>query len=73
MSKATIVSKSIKGNEREAKLELRGGEKGTGRVLHTVRYWPWSGKSVDAAYNMIYNVAEREGVEVVPSPDREDW
>jgi hypothetical protein len=57
------------GQERRA--ELRGGAKGTGAVIQVVNYWPHSGSSVDAAYDIFQEVAEREGYEIVGT-DRDE-
>ena len=45
-------------------LHLRAGRLGTGRIIASTDYWPWSGKSVEAAYNHLYAVARREGYEI---------
>lgn len=47
------------------RMELRGGQKGQGRFLRAVTYWPWSPPSVDAAYDYIYAAADRWEVDVV--------
>lgn len=62
--KTRIVARNK--NSKEAELQLRAGLKGKGRVLAATLYWPWSDKSVDAAYDHIYNAAERLGAEIIP-------
>ncbi len=70
MDKAKVVYKNGNqtANGRERIMELRRGSKGTGEVLATVRYWPWSDKSVESADNYIFQAAKQADVEVV-----EDW
>jgi len=58
--KADIVSKRI--DSKNARLELRSGERGTGKVLHSVIYWPDSSRSEEEAYRLIHAEAERIGI-----------
>jgi hypothetical protein len=53
-------------NGREMRMELRSGAKGTGKLIQSVTYWPWSPKSVDAASEIMRQSAERAGVTVTP-------
>ena len=57
--KADIVSKRI--DSKNARLELRSG-----KLLHSVTYWPDSPRSEEEAYRLIHNEAERLGVSVSP-------
>jgi len=57
--KADIVSKRI--DSRNARLELRSGERGTGKVLHSVTYWTDSPRSEEDAYRILTDEAERIG------------
>lgn len=60
-----------KQNGQERRATLRSGAKGEGRVLQAVNYWPNSGSSLDAAYRIFKDVAEREGYEIAGS-DRDE-
>ena len=53
------------GSAEHATMELRAGTKGKGRKLYACHYWPWSGRSVEAAEGYIYAAAQRLGYEVV--------
>lgn len=55
----------VRGQERRA--TLRAGRKGTGQVLWAVWYWPHSGPSVEGAYRIFHEVADRDGYEIVGS------
>lgn len=63
MSDASIITKRI--NSKDSRMELRAGTKGRGKVLHTVLYWPDSGRSVEAAENSIRDFADRKGYNIV--------
>ena len=70
MAKGKIIQKqgALTPNGHEAHLEVRRGAKGTGtQVGSTVIYWPWSGDSEDAAWEMAEDIARRAGLEIVPS------
>lgn len=60
-----------KQNGQERRATLRAGANGTGKALQVVNYWPHSGPSMDAAYNIFIEVAKREGYEIVGS-DRDE-
>ena len=60
-----------KKNGEERAATLRAGANGTGQVLQTVNYWPAHGVSIDAAYKIFQEAAEREGYEIVGS-DRDE-
>ena len=66
MEKAKVVYKQGKmtPNGREAIMELRKGEKGAGKKLSSVVYWPWSNPSCEAADRAMVSVAEQQGVEL---------
>jgi len=66
MAVAKIIKKlgTISPNGREMRLQLRHGARGKGALIQSVIYWPWSDKSVEAAYNIIYAAAERAGVKI---------
>ena len=57
-----------RGGPQQGRLLLRAGAKGTGRILHSVRYWPWSPLSCDAADDVLFAAAERLGYEIVQEP-----
>jgi hypothetical protein len=66
--KADIVSKRI--DSKNARLELRSGERGTGKVLQSVTYWPDSPRSEEEAYRILTDEAERIGAALTQhSPD----
>ena len=67
MKKAAVVTKngSMTPNGREKIMELRMGEKGKGKVLGSVKYWPWSGPSCDQADRIIQEIGDRHGVEII--------
>ena len=58
--KADIKSTRI--DSRNSRLELRSGEKGTGKVLKSVMYWPDSHRSEEEAYRILGDEAARIGV-----------
>ncbi len=68
-SKAKIVYKngSMTPNGRERIMQLRRGANGKGALIQSVRYWPWSHKSEDAADKIIFEAARSAGVEIVES------
>lgn len=72
--KARIVEKqgAITPNGRDAVLQLRKGEKGTGEVVQSVRMWPWSPRSVEAAHDIMRQVADRANLDIVPQDPDED-
>lgn len=57
--KASVVTKVT--DNTHARMELRAGAKGTGRLLHVVNYWTDHQASYDAAYDLCRNEAERLG------------
>ena len=71
MSKqAKVITKNFQGKHvsgaaERATMELRAGEKGTGKKLHSVEYWPWSSPSVGAAYDAMHEVADKAGYTIV--------
>jgi len=67
MKKAKVVIKQgrLIPNGREARMCLRVGEKGTGKLLGEVIYWPWSAISYDQASEIIKQIAAKHGVEIV--------
>ena len=60
-----VLARDWDGTIKEEELLLRAGAKGTGKVLHTVQYWPWSSKSEEAAYTILYEIAQQLGYEIV--------
>lgn len=52
-------------NGYESRYELRMGRSGTGKLIASVIYWPWSGKSIEAAERTIQAAARQAGVEVI--------
>lgn len=60
-----------KQNGQERRAELRAGERGTGRVIQVVNYWPHSSASLDAAANIFEQAAARNGYTIVGS-DRDE-
>lgn len=50
-----------KQNGQERRATLRAGAKGEGKVLQVVNYWPHSGPSIEQAYKIFSEVAERQG------------
>lgn len=68
---ADTVVKHI--DSRNARLDIRAGKKGTGKVLWSCDYWPWSVRSVEAAYDMAASWAARNGVTLTQhDPDEDD-
>jgi hypothetical protein len=72
--KAQIIIRNEKGTHAQggpenADLVLKAGEKGTGQDIKVVHYWPWSPKSVEKAYDVLYEVAKREGYEIIPAAE----
>lgn len=63
MKKATVVISKI--DSQNSRMSLRAGVKGTGKVLHSVQFWPKHQISKDKAHEMIFDAAQREGVEIV--------
>ena len=65
-AKAKIIYKNgaLTPNGREKIMQLRRGAKGTGELIHSVRYWPWSEKSVEAADHSIFEAARNAQVEI---------
>ena len=65
--KIVVKGGALTPNGREAKLEVRRGERGTGeQVGDTVVYWPWSGPSEDKAWEIAEAIARRNGIELTP-------
>jgi hypothetical protein len=58
-------------NGQERRATLRAGANGTGKVLQVVNYWPNSSRSMEAAYDIFAEVAQREGYEIVGT-DRDE-
>jgi len=67
MKKAKVITKngSMTPNGRERVMSLRMGEKGKGKMLGSVKYWPWSGISCDQADHIIQEIGERCGVKII--------
>ena len=61
-----------KRNGQERRAELRAGERGQGKVIQVVNYWPHSGPSMDAADRKFAQAAERDGYTIVGSDRDED-
>jgi len=61
-----------KRNGQERRAELRAGERGQGKVIQVVNYWPHSGPSMDAADRTFAQAAERDGYTIVGSDRDED-
>lgn len=66
MKKAFIDWKRESGPHQRA-ATLRGGAKGSGKLLKVVTYWPRHRGSVDDAYEIFQEVAAREGYEIIGS------
>lgn len=64
---AKVVTKQGKQtpNGREMVMEVRGGEKGTGKNFGSVIYWPWSGPSCDQADKIVEEIAERNDLQLI--------
>jgi len=60
-----------KRNGQERRAELRAGERGQGKVVQVVNYWPHSGPSMDAADRIFADAAKRDGYTIVGS-DRDE-
>lgn len=58
-------------NGQERRAELRAGERGQGKVIHVVNYWPHSGPSIDAADSLFAAAASANGYKIVGS-DRDE-
>jgi hypothetical protein len=64
--KAKVIQKQLRGtNQRTNRWELRHGERGTGKLIAAVQYWPDSPRSVENAERHIFSAARRAGVEVI--------
>lgn len=65
--KARIIYKDgqLTSNGRERIMQLRRGAPGKGAVIQSVRFWPWSDRSVEVADEIIFEAAKSAGVEVV--------
>jgi hypothetical protein len=66
VKKARIVSfvpRDANGDEMVS--ELRAGAKGKGRVLASVRFWPWSAPSCKAADRILAAGIRQHNVEIV--------
>lgn len=63
MKKATIIMRNRKGNN--AEMVLKAGEKGTGHDIHVVHVWIDSPRSLEKADDILFEVAEREGYEII--------
>lgn len=70
MQKAFIKWQGRK-NGQERRAELRAGERGTGKVIAVVNYWPHSSASIDAADRIFTEAAKRDGYVIVGS-DRDE-
>ena len=71
MAKAAFIQWYGKVNGQERSAHLRAGANGTGKILQTVKYWPHSSPSRDAAANIFEDVAKRDGYTIVGS-DRDE-
>lgn len=74
MKKARIVSGKVvardwDGSIKVQELLLRAGGRGTGRVLHSATYWPWSAKSVEEAHRLLHEAAAQRGYKVISGPE----
>lgn len=56
-----------KKNGQERRATLRAGRQGNGEILQVVNYWPHSGPSMEAAWDIFCQVAADEGYEIVGS------
>ncbi len=67
MSQAKVVTKNgnVTPNGREKVMEVRAGKRGAGKVLGSVKYWPWSTPSCDAADRIVDEIARKNGVELI--------
>lgn len=67
MSQAKVITKngSVTPSGREKVMEVRSGKSGTGKVLGSVKYWPWSSPSCDAADRIVGEIAAKHGVELI--------
>ncbi len=48
---------------------LRAGAKGTGQILASCIYWPWSHSSCKASWDYLTQAAQNMGYEVVTEPE----
>jgi hypothetical protein len=66
MKPAKVVTKQgrMTPNGREMVMEVRAGEKGAGKVLGSVVYWPWSTPSCDQADRIVQEIAERNNLQL---------
>lgn len=67
MKQATIVIKRI--DAENSRMELRAGEKGTGKLIQAVTYWPRHAISSDKAHEILFDAAQRANVEIVERQD----
>lgn len=67
MTKPAFIQWYGKVNGQERAAHLRAGEKGAGKLIKTVKYWPDHSASRMAAANIFEDVAQREGYEIVGS------
>ena len=58
-------------NGQERRAELRAGERGRGKVIQAVNYWPHSGPSLAAADRVFAQAAATRGYKIVGS-DRDE-
>lgn len=67
MSQAKVVTKNgnVTPNGREKVMEVRAGKSGTGKVLGSVKFWPWSAPSCDAADRIVDEIAAKHDVELI--------
>lgn len=67
MQIAKVVTKQGKQtpNGREMVMEIRAGEKGTGKSFGSVIYWPWSGPSCDQADTVVAEIAKRNDLQLI--------
>ena len=61
-AKVTNTRGKLTPNGYEYRFRLRLGEKGTGKVIASCTYWPWSEKSIDSAEQYIVDAAKRAGI-----------
>ena len=72
MQKAKVVTKqgSLAPNGRERIMQVRSGEKGTGKQFGPdVVYWPWSAPSCDNADQIAVEIARKNDLELVYDQD----